>query len=117
MSLVFKPDVTMDILVEVLGTLSNLTIEQFDFARLATSYDILPFIYSVMSDSLSSKHTKNATLISENDDIQLELVKILGTMCLDAGAISLMVKSEIPILLAEFMVGGGYDSYISLIFK
>lgn len=82
-----------------------MTIEQFDYARLATSYEILPFIYKQLSDVVSNKRDSSAQGLSEDDDIKLELVSLVGTMCLDDNCIPMMASCNLPKLLIDFMIG------------
>eukprot|EP01137_Pigoraptor_chileana_P023966 Opistho-2@91147 len=60
-----------ELLVEVLGILGNMNIAQFDFRKLLTDYDLVPFI--------------NERLLpgAADDDVVLEIVILVGTLASD----------------------------------
>nr|KAJ3413912.1 hypothetical protein HK105_001946 [Polyrhizophydium stewartii] len=58
MHLMFKSMSNTDIVVEILGILANLTIAEFDFGKLATTYDLLFFIGNTITASVSEAQAK-----------------------------------------------------------
>ena len=61
-------DVTAELFVEVLGTLANLSVPEFDFQALAARHDLLNFL----------AHFARPGAV--HDDILLELVMFLGVL-------------------------------------
>lgn len=104
MILILKPDIPSEILVEAVGIVANLTIDKFDFAKLVGTYPILPFIYKTLS-KLMSQSSKETSGLSENDDVALELVRLVGTLSMDDAVIPMIAREHIPQLMTEFMVG------------
>jgi hypothetical protein len=103
MSLILKIDTPSDILVEALGIIANLSIDKFDYAKLVSTYNILPFIYKNLSLFISQCPNGGSGL-SEDDDVALELVRLLGTLCIDDSVIPAIANEHIPQVLTEFMV-------------
>jgi hypothetical protein len=106
MNLILRNDTAADILVECLGLLAQLTINEFDYTRLAQSYEIIPFLCKLLSDSKSS--------IAENDDIKLEAVLLIGTMLIDDSILPIMTQFNVPLLLLDFMVAKEEDDELIL---
>ena len=64
------PDVTPDLFVEVLGTLANLAVPEFDFQALAARHDLVAFLAQYAAPG------------AVDDDILLEVIMFLGArMC------------------------------------
>lgn len=63
------PDTHQDLLVEIVGVLSNLTIEGFNFSAFIRQHDLLPFLGSYLQPGVVE------------DDIVLEVVMFAGTLC------------------------------------
>lgn len=84
-----------DMQVEILALLSALSIPDFDFAKLSKTYKFMDWITMKLNGFL-----ENDSELSENDDIILELVKLIGTMSEDVGFLPLVVQyNTIPLLL------------------
>lgn len=60
------PDVTPDLFVEVLGTLANLSVPEFDFQALAQRHDLVQFLAQFAAPG------------AVDDDILLEIVMFMG---------------------------------------
>ena len=109
MKLLFASQSTPDLLVEILGILGNLTIAEFDFAKLATSYDLLSLFRTIFSSSISGislSNTKGKTHgIDEEDDVLLEVVIFIGTMGVDENVAPMMISNNILKLLIDVMRG------------
>jgi len=131
---------TPDLLVELLGILSNLTIEEFDWAKLTDTYHLLELIASQLQEvCVNSKalanaqeqakenkelkssgdsdyslyEDKNATenQLSEDDDVTLQFVVLLGTMSNDEGIAPKVIEMDIIPLLITLMICK-YTSFI-----
>lgn len=67
--LIRAPDTHQDLLVEVLGVLSNLNIENFNYAQFIADHELLSFLSSYLQPG------------TVEDDIVLEVVMFVGTLC------------------------------------
>jgi len=125
---------TPDLLVELLGILSNLTIEEFDWAKLTDTYHLLELIASQLQEvCVNSKTLANAqeeakenkelkssgdsdyslyeeknpsseNQLSEDDDVILQYVVLLGTMSNDEGIAPKVIEMDIIPLLITLMI-------------
>lgn len=68
-------DSAPELLVEVLGTLGNLAIPEFDYAELIAKFDVLPFLSTFLQTGAQYIHGV------VEDDILLEVVIFIGTVC------------------------------------
>lgn len=77
-------DSAPELLVEVLGTLGNLAIPEFDYAELIAKFDVLPFLSTFLQPGAQYIHGV------VEDDILLEVVIFIGTVCTasTAGAVA-----------------------------
>mmetsp|Transcript_6170 Transcript_6170/g.13429 ORF Transcript_6170/g.13429 Transcript_6170/m.13429 type:complete len:806 (-) Transcript_6170:755-3172(-) len=74
------PDVTAELFVEVLGTLANLCLPEFDFLNLVRRHDLLRFLATYAQPG------------AVDDDILLEVVMFVGVLC-NEGTAPLLVDS------------------------
>jgi hypothetical protein len=83
-----------DLLIEVLGILSNLSIPDFDYAKLITSFNLLEIISKLMSKCLQtpSRSKDEDSMLDLGDDILLESINLLCTFSLDEAVAPLLVK-------------------------
>lgn len=96
---------TQDLTFELLGILANLTIPDFDYHKLVTSYNLLDVLAKVMQQSLSqSSESKDSGGLDESDDVLLECIMTLGTLAEDESIAPLIVASPILELLVECMI-------------
>jgi len=136
-----------DLLVELLGILSNFTIEEFDWAKLTDTYHLLELIASQLqevcvnsktlanaqeeaakenSKELKSSSTSEYSLyeeksntmtenqLSEDDDVTLQFVVLLGTMSNDEGIAPKVIEMDIIPLLITLMICKEEDDEIIL---
>ncbi|KAL7751426.1 hypothetical protein RI367_003286 [Sorochytrium milnesiophthora] len=114
-----------DLTVEMLGLLGNLAIADFDYAKLAETYGIVPFLAQVLAMVVAQQHGKpqfplalemQATLAGKagrgpvlmpgtliEDDYVLEAVNVCGTFALDEGMDALWVEHGVCDLLIQVM--------------
>mmetsp|Transcript_18523 Transcript_18523/g.35810 ORF Transcript_18523/g.35810 Transcript_18523/m.35810 type:complete len:776 (-) Transcript_18523:393-2720(-) len=71
LQLLLAPDTTSELLVEVLGTLGNLNIPEFDYFHLVKSHNLMQFLAAHLIPG------------EVEDDIVLEVVIFVGTLCND----------------------------------
>lgn len=91
-----------ELLVEILGILANLSIPDFDFTKLAQTYDLLTFCINILSPA--SRHKEyNDEDVAEDDDILLEVITLLGTMSLDENMPSMISKTPTLQILVDIM--------------
>lgn len=74
------PDITAELFVEVLGTLSNMYIPEFDFLGLVRKHNLLNFLATYAQPG------------AVDDDILLEVVMFVGVLC-NEGTAPLLVQS------------------------
>ncbi|KAJ3103417.1 Kinesin-associated protein 3 [Phlyctochytrium planicorne] len=118
MHLMLKNQSNPELVVEIMGIVGTLTIPDFDFAKLAEAYDLIPFIehhftLAVRAAEVSKGQGSNAGL-TEDDDITLEAVVLLGTMANDESVPPLVAKSNVVYLLMELMLAKEEDDEIVL---
>jgi len=82
-----KADVTSNVLVEVLGTLGNLSIPEVDFEALVTEHGLIEFLAAAIRPDVVE------------DDILLEVVVFLGTLCTAKTAPLITQTALVPALL------------------
>ncbi|KAI9356221.1 kinesin-associated protein-domain-containing protein [Zopfochytrium polystomum] len=130
MHLLLKSVNTPDILVEVLGIIGALTIPNFDFAKLAETYNLIEFIRKRLSLSISlaaSAAERNGASgasgheegdgkggLAEDDDVTLGVVVLLGTMANDEGIGPIVARTDVISLLIELMIAKEEDDEIIL---
>jgi hypothetical protein len=139
---------TPDLLVELLGILSNLTIEEFDWAKLTDTYHLLELIASQLQEvcvnsktltnaqeEVNKEHSKELkssdasdyslyeeknnsvppeNQLSEDDDVTLQFVVLLGTMSNDEGIAPKVIEMDIIPLLITLMICKEEDDEIIL---
>ncbi|KAJ3126935.1 Kinesin-associated protein 3 [Nowakowskiella sp. JEL0407] len=129
MHILFKYQSSPDITVEILGILSSLTIPDFDFAKLAATYNLLEFTFARLSASISasaSAISQRAGMnaddeqgqkvggIAEDDDVTLEIICLLGTMSNDENIPPMILKMNLIPVLMELMIAKEEDDEIIL---
>ncbi|KAI8818255.1 kinesin-associated protein-domain-containing protein [Fimicolochytrium jonesii] len=125
MHLLFKSTTQPDSLVEILGLLASLTIPDFDFTKLAEAYNLLGFIQTRLQSAINDvANAANAEPnvdaemlgagLSEDDDITLEVVNLLGTMASDENIGPVVAKTHIPQTLMELMIAKEDDDEMIL---
>lgn len=75
-----EDDIPAELFVEVLGTLANLYIPEFDFLAVVERHNILEFLACYMTPS------------AVEDDILLEIIMFLGVIC-NEGTAPLLVQA------------------------
>jgi hypothetical protein len=75
-----SPDVTAELFVEVLGTLANLYIPEFDFLGLVKKHELMKFLATYAQPG------------AVDDDILLEVIMFVGVLCND-GTAPLLVET------------------------
>lgn len=91
-----------DLLIEILGIISNLSIPDFDFCKLCQTYDILSFCINIMSAATRVDQYHEVD-VSADDDILLEVIILLGTMSLDENMHEMIANTPILNLLVDMM--------------
>lgn len=126
MHLLFKSLSNPDMLVEILGLLGNLSIPEFDFAKLSEAYKLHDFISNSLSRVAAScrqQTSRPATAkgglemssgLADDDDITLEIINLLSTMVADDGMAIIVAKTSIMQSLLEVMMGINTKANISL---
>ena len=89
-----SPDSAPELAVEVLGTLGNLAIPEFDYAELIAKHDLLPFLAAFLQP--------DAQYGVVEDDILLEVVIFVGTVC-TAGTAGSVADAGLPGLLFSLL--------------
>ena len=89
-----SPDSAPELAVEVLGTLGNLAIPEFDYAELIAKHDLLPFLAAFLQP--------DAQYGVVEDDILLEVVIFVGTVC-TAGTAGPLADAGLPGLLFSLL--------------
>ncbi|KAJ3293590.1 Kinesin-associated protein 3 [Borealophlyctis nickersoniae] len=120
MHVLFKPTTPPAILVELLGLLGNLTIPDFDFAKLAEAYNLIDFISRRLAAAVagaggsSGNSPEKEGGITEEDDITLEVVILLGTMGNDGDVAPMIARTNVLGLLIDLMIAKEEDDEIIL---
>jgi hypothetical protein len=126
MSLLFKSLNSPEILVEVLGILGNLSISDFDFAKLSEAYKLHDFISNSLARAATASRQQSilpATTnggqearsgVADDDDITLEVINLLSTMVVDDGMAIIVAKTTIIQSLLELMMAKEEDDEIIL---
>lgn len=126
MNLMFKSLSSPEILVEVLGILGNLSIPDFDFAKLSEAYKLHDFISNSLARAATASRQQTlrpATAkggqevmsgLADDDDITLEIINLLSTMVVDDGMAVIVAKTSIIQSLLELMMGKEEDDEMIL---
>ncbi len=85
-----------DVIVEIMGLLGSLIIDDFDYAKLVQSYNLLGFVSKCLLTG------------SADSDVLLEAVILTGTLVRDENVIPLLLETNIvnsllDILMSKFM--------------
>ncbi|KAJ3092909.1 Kinesin-associated protein 3 [Physocladia obscura] len=125
MILLLKNTSNHTVFVEVLGIIGNLNIPDFDFAKLAQAYSMVDLVQrkltsAVADDShrVAASHKKSTAKkrnddeaaeragegLSEDDDVTLEVIVLLGTMAHDENIAPMVAKTDTIRLLMELMI-------------
>jgi len=86
-----KQTANPDLLVEVLGTLGNLSANETDFASLITEYGLINFF---------EQHLRSGVV---EDDILLEVIIFIGTVCYDPQVAPLVANSSLIVALFNLL--------------
>ncbi|CAF4377706.1 unnamed protein product, partial [Adineta steineri] len=78
-------------LTEVVGTLANLTIPDIDYLALMSEYGLVDWIKSKLKPD------------SANDELSLNVVVLVGTLCADDACAEVLAKSGIIQILIELL--------------
>lgn len=82
---------TDEFMVEILGTLANLTSSQFDWSKLLVEYDLVDFL---------SKHLVPGYC---EDGILLEVIILIGTTIVDKKCAKIVINSPIVPALVDLL--------------
>ncbi|KAJ3276056.1 Kinesin-associated protein 3 [Terramyces sp. JEL0728] len=107
MELLLNSSDNPDLLVEILGILGNLTIPDFDWGKLAASYNLLDFLAAVITKTLRGTGEKSENIsqgVEENDDILLQCIIALGTMANDENIAPMIAQTNILKILINTMI-------------
>ncbi|KAJ3039310.1 Kinesin-associated protein 3 [Rhizophlyctis rosea] len=118
-NLLLKPSTPPDLQPELLGILSNLTILNFDWAKLANAYGLFDFIstklkYAIAAVGDGGGAKMEGSGIMEDDDVTLEIVILVGTMAGDEGIAEMAVRSRVLEGLMDLMIAKEEDDEIIL---
>jgi hypothetical protein len=103
--------------VEVLGILGNLKIPDFDYEKFISCYQILDFLVRIIKKYMNADDNTTGEFpegLSENDDILLQCLILIGTLSFDDAATTLVAKSPILDLLVDVLVMKEEDDEIIL---
>ena len=80
-------------LTEVVGTLANLTIPDIDYQALMDEYNLVEWIKKKLRPG------------SIDDELTLNVVVLVGTLCADDACAETLAKSDIILILIELLHG------------
>lgn len=113
-----------EVQVEILGMIAALQIPDFDWAKLAETYDLFSWITRRIQVNIQQSRTDDGPTrfagqqdfvgLTEDDDIILELVILIGNMAMDDGCIPLFLKHGILNQLMDILVTKEEDDEIIL---
>lgn len=89
-------------LTEVVGTLANLTIPDIDYQALMDEYNLVGWI--------KTKLKPNST----DDELTLNVVVLVGTLCADDACAEVLAKSDIILILIDLLHGMLFEEKTSL---
>eukprot|EP00002_Diphylleia_rotans_P030578 TRINITY_DN6297_c0_g1_i1.p1 TRINITY_DN6297_c0_g1~~TRINITY_DN6297_c0_g1_i1.p1 ORF type:complete len:735 (+),score=171.51 TRINITY_DN6297_c0_g1_i1:274-2478(+) len=98
----FRTAQSPDLIVEVAGTLANLSYGDVKYSKLVEEFELLPVFTKFMSPSISE------------DDILLEVIMLIGTFAGDSKCCSLFARSRVISSLYEIMTEKQDDDEIVL---
>lgn len=96
-----------DLMVEILGVLGNLNIPDFDWGKLAASYNLLDYLAAIITKSLRGTVETSESIgqgVEENDDILLQAIIVLGTMANDENIAPMVAQTSILKILVNTMM-------------
>ncbi|KAJ3266811.1 Kinesin-associated protein 3 [Chytriomyces hyalinus] len=128
MNMLLKSSDVPEVFVEVIGIIANLTIPDFDFAKLAKTYSLVELVQKKLADAVEfARRVAAATLerarddadesedgLAPDDDITLEAIILLGTMAHDENIAPMVSKTNAIPLLMELMIIKEEDDEIVL---
>uniref|UniRef100_A0A3Q2E2F0 Kinesin-associated protein 3a n=1 Tax=Cyprinodon variegatus TaxID=28743 RepID=A0A3Q2E2F0_CYPVA len=82
-----------EFVIECLGTLANLTIPELNWELVLKEYHLVPYM------------TEKLRAVSNEDDLLLELVVLIGTVSKDESCAAMLVSSDIIPILMELLAG------------
>ena len=99
-----------DLFIEIMGILSNLSIPDFDYAKLITSFNLLDILSKIMTKSLQTplrikEDQEGDSVLDLGDDILLESINLLSTFSLDEAVAPLVGKTLLLDMVVESMIG------------
>lgn len=104
-------------MIECLGLMGNLSIENMDWERLMKEYNLIPWLRSHITQGelcYSSIRVKLLTFLfvigRSEDDLLLEIVVLLGTAAMDEACANLFCKAEVLQDLIELLKGKLYNT-------
>lgn len=120
-----------DFVLESLGCLANLNLKDLDFSRVLTELQLLDWIQNKLtaaakgdkrldssgyeshlplpSDLLSTASVLPCYPMCSDDDVILETVRLVGTVCQDPSAAKMVVDADLIAVLIQ-LLNGGYDA-------
>ena len=87
--------------------LASLTIPDFDFRKLASSYNLLAFLGNLMTTSLAKGDSEEMNL-GDDDDVLLECIILIGTMALDEAIHPLVCQTKLLDQLVSVLKSNSY---------
>ncbi|XP_015247076.1 PREDICTED: kinesin-associated protein 3 [Cyprinodon variegatus] len=86
-----------EFVIECLGTLANLTIPELNWELVLKEYHLVPYM------------TEKLRAVSNEDDLLLELVVLIGTVSKDESCAAMLVSSDIIPILMELLADKIWD--------
>ncbi|CAB4032785.1 kinesin-associated 3 isoform X2, partial [Paramuricea clavata] len=80
-----------EFVVEAVGILGNIAVRGLDYAQLLTKYDMLSYIKSKLQPG------------SAEDDLVLEVIILIGTVCADDSCAALLAEEDVPQILIDLL--------------
>ncbi|KAF7249921.1 hypothetical protein EG68_10765 [Paragonimus skrjabini miyazakii] len=95
-----------DFILECLGCLANLNLKDLDYCRILTELKLLDWIKQKLSatELVSLPNIGKVDLASE-DDVILEIIRLLGTVCQDFAAAKLVSEANLVEILIRLLNG------------
>ena len=83
----------MDFLIEVVGTLGNLNITDIDYEMVLNEFQLVGWIKNMLTPG------------NADDDLVLDVIVLVGAVCIDDACANILSKSGIIELLIEMLNG------------
>ncbi len=108
MVLLIKSEQNLELMVEILGIVANLTIPDFDYEKLVKTYNLVDFLSRRFNFSIQKSKYSNdehsAGGIEEDDDVLLQSIILFGTIANDEAVVPLVAKSMLLPMLVQIMM-------------